>query len=295
MESNWLKKQVSIYSTHSDNIGRSASYRDILMSDFARDLPLIVGLRKLDRTATDYKIQAKPLKEGLQCFTPAALFGCKAAGKVVEIERTGLMQLDFDYGDINQYNLEELKRAVFSLPFIAFCGLSCSGHGFYALAAIAEPHRLADYAEHCFEILKAYDIKPDESKGKKPENLRYISYDANMLIRENPEPLAVTHFKKKQAIKKASPSNGKPVPNNGSNDLLNAGLRNIMNVRSGERFKTVQKESFTIGGLNNNAYLKEIKKAIDTNNAFAGEEEKYKKCAEVCFNAGLKKPLHRQD
>ena len=117
MDSNWLQKQVSIYSTHSDNIGRSASYRDVLLSDFARDLPAIANLRKLDRLADDYKKQAKPLKEGLQCFTPAALFGCKAAGKVVEIERTGLMQLDFDYGDISQYNLEELKRAVFSLPF----------------------------------------------------------------------------------------------------------------------------------------------------------------------------------
>jgi hypothetical protein len=35
--------------------------------------------------------------------------------------------------------------------------------GFYALALIAEPDKLSDYAEHCFEVLKDYGIQPDES------------------------------------------------------------------------------------------------------------------------------------
>ncbi len=291
MENNWLNRQVSLYATHSDNTGRPLTYQEVLLSQFAKDLPAIIGLRKLDRSAPDYKIQTKPFKASLQCFTPAALLESKSAGNIIELNRTGLMQLDFDYDDIKQYDVEELKQAVFSLPFIAFCGLSCSGFGFYALALIEETNRLSDYAEHCFEVLKSYDVKPDESKGKKPENLRYLSYDANMLIRENPEPLHITHFRKKQDVKKADCTTYSYSENNTTNTLLNAELRKLQIVCSGERWATVQKVAFTIGGLNNNSLLHEINNAINSNPAFNGEEAKYLKCANDCFKAGSTKPL----
>ena len=290
---NWMKKQVSLYKTHADNIGQPVLYSDLLLNRFANDLPAIIGLRKLDRLAPDYKIQSKPFKAALQCFTPASLLASKAAGNVTEINRTGLMQLDFDFDDIKQYDVEDLKQAVFNLPFIAFCGLSCSGYGFYSLALIAEPERLSDYAEHCFEILKEYDIKADESKGKKPENLRYLSYDANMLIRENPEPLHVTHFKKKPAIKSKSITKFTPAQNNGNNALLNAELKALQNVQSGERWATVQKAAFTIGGLNIPSFLNEINNTITSNQAFSGEETKYLKCAQDCFYAGMNHPLNK--
>lgn len=292
MQSNWMDKQAGLYQTHSDNIGRPASYRDILLTEFGKNLPSILALRKLDVTATDYKIQSKPFKANLQCFTPAALMSTKANGKDPVITLTGIMQLDFDYGDIKEYDLEEIKQAVFILPFISFCGLSCSGHGFYALALIAEPEKLSEYAGHCFEILKSYDVKPDESKGKKPENLRYLSYDANMLIRENPEPLLVKHFKTKEVIK--TTSTYKPQLNLNTDidgHLLNAELKKILNVQSGERWATVQKVAYTIGGLGNSNYLYEINNAINSNSAFNGEEIKYLKCAQVCFNEGIKQPL----
>lgn len=293
MESNWMDKQVSLYKTHSDNKGRSATYREILLSSFGENLPTIIELRKLDRSAQDYKIQSKPFKALLQCFTPAAVLASKASGNMAEISRTGLMQLDFDYDDIKQYEVEELKQAIFSLPFIAFCGLSCSGYGFYSLALIAEPEKLNEYAEHCFEVFKYYDIKPDESKGKRPENLRYLSYDANMLIRENPEPLHVTHFRKKQPVKNTIPPTFKPYQKNGGNALLNSEIKKLQIVQSGERWATVQKVAFTIGGLNNSSFLSDIGEAINRNAAFNGEEDKYLKCAKVCFDAGMNEPLKK--
>ena len=290
MESNWIDKQVSLYKTHADNIGQPVSYRDLILSRFAKDLPAIIELKKIDRLAPDYKIRSKPFKAGLQCFTPASLLASKARGNVTEISRTGLMQLDFDYDDIKQYEVEELKQAVFKLPFIAFCGLSCSGYGFYSLAMIAEPERLSEYAEHCFEILKSYEIKPDESKGKKPENLRYLSYDANMLIRENPEPLHVTNFKKKQVLKNTTPATS-AYQNNTGIGLLNTELKKLQNVQSGERWATVQSVAYTVGGLNNRAYFQEIANVIKSTPAFIGEENKYLKCANDCFEAGLKVPF----
>jgi len=292
MTSNWIDKQVSLYTTFNDNTGQPATYREIIFSLFAKDLPAIIGLRKLDREATDYKIQAKPFKAGLQCFTPAALLVNKAQGNVIEINRTGVMQLDFDYDGIKDYDLEEIKQCVFRLPFIGFCGTSCSGSGFYALALIAEPERLSEYAGHCFEVLKGYGIKADESKGKKPENLRFISYDANMLVRNNPEPLHVSQFKAKQAPKVIQPYTFTPSQNSNSNAALNAGLKELQDVQSGSRWETVQKTAYSIGGLNNYSFLQDIMNTINSNPAFTGEELKYCKCAKDCFNAGISKPFN---
>ena len=105
----WMNTQVSLYSTHADNTGRPATFRDVLLDDFARDLPALIKLGKLDRQA--------------------ALLESKARGQVQKIHRTGIMQLDFDHESISEYDVEELKQCVFSLPFVGFCGLSCSGDG----------------------------------------------------------------------------------------------------------------------------------------------------------------------
>ena len=293
MESNWLDKTVSLYKTHSDNIGKPSTYRDIFKWQFAADMQTIVDLRNLDRTAIDYKSQSKPFKSKLQCYTPSALLESKAAGKVKAIQLTGIMQLDFDEQDICMYDLEELKAMVFSLPFIGVCTLSCSGGGFYALALIAEPERLNEYAEHCFNVLLKKGIKADTSKGKKIENLRYLSYDSNIMIRESPEPLKLPPFKAKPAIIKAQPYKYTTTNNNNDNALLNKGLRALRTVQSGERWQTVQRVAFATGGLNNPAHLPQLITAINSNSAFYGEVIKYSKCATKCYNAGTQKPLEK--
>ena len=290
----WIYKQVSLYKTHSDNTGKPETYRDILLCHSARDLPTIIQLKKLDRNSEDYKQKKLELKKNLQAYTPAALLETKAAGKVTEIHRTGVMQLDFDYEGIRDYNIEELKQCVFSLPFIGFCGLSCSGDGFYALALIAEPERLADYAEHCFCVLLDYGIKADQSKGKKVENLRYVSYDANMLIRHEPEPLLVRHFRKLVEPKPQYNSNNTSINLTGYKNnkaLIEKELAIIQTAQVGHRWGSIQQVAYTLGGLNNPSLLSEILNTISYNPAFTGEEEKYYKCAKDCFNAGLCKPL----
>lgn len=289
----WLDKPVSLYKTHSDNTGKSSTYRDIFKWQFAADMQTIVDLRNLDRTAIDYKSRTKPFKSKLQCYTPSALLESKAAGKVKAIQLTGIMQLDFDEQDICMYDLKELKAMVFSLPFIGVCTLSCSGGGFYALALIAEPERLNEYAEHCFNVLLRAGIKADTSKGKKIENLRYISYDSNILIRENPEPLKLPPFKAKPAIIKAQPYKYTTTNNNGNNALLNKGLRDLGIVQSGERYQNVSRVAFAVGGLKTPAHLPQLISAINSNSAFYGETAKYSKIATECYNAGTLKPLSK--
>jgi len=287
----WLDKQVSIYKTHADNFGRAATYRDILFSDFAKDINAIVELRRLDKDDENYKTKKLDLKSSLQCYTPAALLETKKKGIVKEINRSGIMQIDFDYSGICEFDIEELKQAVFSLPFVGFCGLSCSGDGFYALALIAEPERLSDYAEHCFNVLENYGIRADKSKGKKVENLRYVSYDANMLVRENPQPLKIACFKRKEAAQKQPVANSSAIVASTSN-LVASQLKMLSQVMTGQRWPTVQHVAFTLGGLKDGSLLNLINEEIMTNREFAGEEKKYLKCAEDCFRAGAEKPIN---
>jgi hypothetical protein len=295
----WLDREVSLYSTHKDNQGKPATYRNIIFCPLQKDIATICELREFEKEYEAglidhkyYKAERANIKSKLSCFTPAALLGCKATGQLIELNRTGVIQLDFDYKDINEYDVEELKQAVFNLPFIGYCGLSSSGTGFYALALIAEPARLSEYTEHCFEVLLKYGIKADTSKGKKAENLRYVSFDANMLWREDPKPLDLTHIKPKQAIKKATAITYTKKYYNGSSSLVNRELNTLQSVQPGERWQTVQRVAFTLGGLNDGSILETIKQAIQNNSSFAGEETKYLNCAEYCFNEGLLKPLN---
>lgn len=289
----WLQQQVSLYRTFTDNVGRAATYRDILLADFMRDISTIIKLRELDRNNVNYDKNKKALKGNLQCFTPAALLETKAKDQVKVISRTGIMQLDFDYVDIYEFDIEEAKRAIFELPFIGFCGLSCSGDGFYALGVIAEPEKLSDYAEHCFETLLSYGIKADTSKGKKVENLRFVSYDANMLIRENPKPLYVKQFKKKKATTISTRDTTRTLTTKElANERLTKGIKMLREVMEGSRWETVQKVAYTIGGLGNNGFLSTIEDAINGNSAFAGQEAKYIKCAKVCFEKGFNNPYN---
>ena len=288
----WMKEnQVSLYTRQTDIIGVAKNIHDVIHTKFGRDINTICELRKLDSCDPKYTVKKTHFKDSLQLFAPSALLRTREKNNVIITKRTNIMQLDFDEKHIYMFDIEELKACVFSLPFIGFCGLSCSGKGFYALALIAEPERLKEYAEHCFEVLLSYGIPADTSKGRNPQDLRYVSYDANMLIRENPEPLLISNFKAKQAAKIELPRTYEQSFKNDSNALLNAELKKIKNVQVGERWPTVQKASYTIGGLNNFIYLTEINNTINSNPAFNGEEQKYLKCAMDCFNAGMSKPL----
>ena len=294
----WLDKQVSLYTSHRDNTGRPATYRQILLSDFGNDFPIIYKLRQLEMTHdnqqvndVDYKIQKAVLKSKLQCFAPSALLRSRAKGNIIEINRTGIMQLDFDYADIQDYDIEELKQCVFNLTFICFCGLSCSGKGFYALALIAKPERINEYASHCFKVFQQYGIKPDTSKGRNVNDLRYLSYDANMLIREEPEILRITHLEKQEGFKKVYTTNYTKKSFAANNALINKELQSLQVVNVGNRWQTVQKVAYTLGGLNDSSILNCIKQAIESNRSFAGEEKKYLQCAEDCFNAGTQNLL----
>ena len=307
----WYEQQVSFYKCPADNTGRLVSIRDILMTEFAmdhewfyrnhawykdntkkkwitgvfNDLQTIIDLRTQEMTRDEKDL----LKQTLQCWTPAAALKSKKKGQIEEIHRTGIMQLDFDAAALEGYDIDEVKRAVFDLSFVGFAGLSCSGTGFYALVLIEEPDKLELYAEHCFEVLKYYNIPADTTKGRNVNDLRFVSYDSKMLIREDPKPLKIKSFKRKATpVVKIQQSNFKATSNNG---LINHCLKLIASAQVGERWGTVQKAAYTLGGLQDDTLLQLIHDTIKFSSQYNGLEDKYCECATVCFNDGKAKPL----
>lgn len=282
----WKSKTGAMYSNHASHEGRVRTFQQLLFADFGTNMDDIVALRSLDRSAPDYEQTKRSIKNRLPCFALNEL----ADDRKTVISYSGLMQIDFDKKDCEGYDIEELKQAVFSLPFVAFVSLSCSGDGFYCIAAIAEPEKQKEYAEHIFKVLDQYGITCDRSKGRNYNDLRYLSYDANMLDREDVEPLRITHFKPLRAAAAPKPTTYATKLLNGSNQPLIASQANkVLNAKIGQRWQTVQQAAFTLGGKGDG--LAAIEQAIYANPSFAGEEKKYVKCANDCFNAGCNKPF----
>jgi hypothetical protein len=251
----------------------------------------ILELRKLKPEDPGYKIQKERLKAKLPGFTPAAHVIDRSTDNRKIGKPTGIMQIDFDYGQVKQYDPNELKQAIFSLPFVGYVGLSCSGTGFFALVAIAEPDKLRSYAINTFAIFSDYGIQPDRSKGRNYHDLRYVSYDANPLIRDNPETLRITHFRTKPAPEGSTSRHSTYEFTGAGNGLLNSQLQHIRTATIGCRWASVQRASFTMGGKRDEAALEAIKEEIKLNPAFDGQHAKYLKCAEDCFKAGTSSPI----
>jgi hypothetical protein len=298
----WLDEKGSLYNNKHDNKGRPLSIRELIFTQFAiphrvygkqyNDIETICKLRNLDRTSGEYKKDKDALKDTLQGFTPAALLGSREKDNIIEVSRTGLAQLDFDGKDNIGWNMAMLKEEIFRLPFICFCGLSCSGEGIYALAAIAEPLKLREYVEQMFWVFSNHGINVDRSKGRNVQDLRYLSYDANMLVREDPEPLKINNYFKDEAgsrkdafiddVKLKSPER-----------ILHYWIKELRAALNGNRWKTICRVAVCLGSKRNESFLEPMLDEINTNELFRDGRNDFLKIAKDQFNWGWQNPLQK--
>lgn len=281
----WLDTKVSFYGNgHADTTpGLALSLRQILLTEFVYWLPVIIQLKNLDPDDRDYEQKKRSLKRKLAAY---ALNGLESRrGKV--LYHSGLLQLDWDFGSIKDYDIDELIKAVFDLPFIAFCGKSCTGRGFYAFATIAEPNRLRQYAEHCFLVFDKYGIPVDTSKGRNYNDLRYVSYDCNMMIRDNPVPLKIKRFRNNPIQVSARHFS---LRSNAKDRRITKGLDDIRLAQPGRRFDTVRRVAYMTGGIPGTS-IDWIIEAIINSSQYDGYEDHCIRCARDAFNAGMKQPI----
>jgi hypothetical protein len=283
----WLDQQVSLFDTHTAQ-GHPATLREILFTSFAvphggrNDLDTIITMRQLNPNDADYDTRKKELKKTLQGYTPAGLMTERKQEAV--ISRTGIISIDFD--DLEQYDINEVKQAIGALPFVGYCGLSVSGRGLFALVLTAEPERQREYAEHLFEVFNHYGIPPDRSKGRNVNDLRYVSYDSNPVINDNPEPLRIKRFKTRPAIQPVRQPKVYQSDEMKKMKAVNNAVSNISSAQVGQRWGIIQHWSYSLGGFGDPGLLDIVQEAIRTSPAFTGQEQKYYKCAADCFREG---------
>ena len=116
-------------------------------------------------------------KQFLPAITPSGEFTYRSEKKLVR--HSGLIQFDIDLKENRTIrNYADLKGIIGKLPFVAYCGLSCSGTGYWGLIPIANPERHGQHFDALYRVFAHYKIKLDD-KPRNVASLRGYSYDNN--------------------------------------------------------------------------------------------------------------------
>lgn len=115
------------------------------------------------------------------------------------IKHSGLVQIDIDWkGNEHIDNFEEIPQEVGNLPYIAYCGYSASGYGFWCLVPIAYPDKHKLHLQALKNVFSGYGIKVDNAPSN-VASLRGYSYDDNAYINHSAQ--VFTQIAKTQEIK----------------------------------------------------------------------------------------------
>ncbi len=118
------------------------------------------------------------LKSTLPAITPSGQFTYRAEANLIPGSHTGLIQFDIDAKDNSRIrNYSTLKDQISKLPFVAYCGLSASGKGYWGLVPVAYPERHGQHFDALKRVFAHYGINVD-TKPRNVVSLRGYSYDS---------------------------------------------------------------------------------------------------------------------
>ena len=134
------------------------------------------------RAEKDLK-KRQALKDGLPCITPGGTFEhvCRAG----LVTPSGFLCADLDYKPEKGINTAlagfDLKAEISRLPYVAYCGHSCSGAGYFLIIPIKDPGKYKDY----YRALAADFEKGGLTLDPACSNIafkRFVSFDDNPYI-----------------------------------------------------------------------------------------------------------------
>ena len=133
------------------------------------------------------------LKDNLPCITPGGTFGHVSRAGL--INPSGFLCADLDYKPEKGINTAlsgfDLKAEISRLPYVAYCGHSCSGAGYFLIIPIKDPSKYKDY----YRALAADFEKGGLTLDATCSNIafkRFVSYDDNPYINTAAQPYAYT-------------------------------------------------------------------------------------------------------
>lgn len=181
---NILETPITIFDSVTSTNVRVASLAEFLKD--ASSHQLIQQIRM-----TEDKAERTRLKSGLPCATISAI--CPDGRKADEaFEHTGLICIDIDGQDNPGFGSgAELKSEVCKIAELAYCSLSASGNGCFAIFRLSHPE---NHLGHFLALQRLFKSRLGiviDGQCKDVKRLRFASYDSEPYINDNAKPFRI--------------------------------------------------------------------------------------------------------
>lgn len=172
-----------------------------------------VTSQKVIRKVEEYRNSGdKSLKLSIPCFIPSGTFSERKDEAL--IEHSGVICIDVDAKDNTHVsNFQDLKKLISQIPYVAYCGLSVGGKGYFILIPIKYPDKHREQFKACCEDFERCGIVVDHSCVN-VSRLRFMSYDPDAYFNEN-----ATIYTRIYQERKAVPKYNKVYGSNTGSDV----------------------------------------------------------------------------
>lgn len=181
---NILETPITVFDCVTSTNGRVASLAEFL--DDASSHQLIQQIRM-----TEDKVERTRLKSGLPCATISSI--CPDGRKADDaFEHTGLICIDIDGQDNPGFESgAELKAEVCKVAEVAYCSLSASGNGCFAIFRLSHPE---NHLGHFLALQRLFRSRLGiviDGQCKDVKRLRFATYDPKPYFNENAESFRI--------------------------------------------------------------------------------------------------------
>lgn len=181
---NILESQITVFDSVISTKGRAASLAEFL--DDALSHQLIQQIRM-----TEDKAERTRLKSGLPCAAISAI--CPDGRKADDaFGHTGLICIDIDWQDNPGFESgAELKAEVCKVAEVAYCSLSASDNGCFAIFRLSHPENHLGHFLALQRLFKSRLGIAIDGQCKDVKRLRFATYDPKPYINENAETFRI--------------------------------------------------------------------------------------------------------
>lgn len=152
------------------------------------------------RTMEYHSKEQKDFKLKFPCWFVGGTFPVNKTYDKEIIEYSNLLAIDIDKQDNEKINIDKIKHILFELPYVILASKSISGEGIYILILVEDGQYTKEYYNYISKLWnKTYNINIDE-KCKNIGRKRFISYDDELLIKDDNVDIIPWKLKLKEEV-----------------------------------------------------------------------------------------------
>lgn len=187
-----LNQKVSYFDKANDS---SKAYKTMSIIDFLTTTTIanqakIEYLRRLNKKSEE---EAKAYKKSeIPSITVSGTFNRRRVVGDIK-DKTGIIAIDIDKDNNPCLDIEKTKKEVMKLPYVFLSGLSCRGEGVYCFIYYNKENYIGYVFNALEQIFKNLGYVVDH-KCRDITRLRFVSYDSNMLLKQEVEMFNETYI-----------------------------------------------------------------------------------------------------